>query len=122
MSHTMPVRANTVFVSRSEWDSGTITAIGGIIVAIITAIFGGGFWQWWTGRKKVDADAQTVIIDSFKVIIGKLETERNALVERVVECDRENHKLHRRNMVLERTLMHNQIDLPPNDVGGRHER
>lgn len=96
-----------------ETNGGTTIVIGAIISAVLGLV--GALFKLIFGRKKADAEAETSVVGTAMMMIGRLETERARQAEEINECHRDYQKLQRRNMLLERMLTRAGIDVPPED-------
>jgi hypothetical protein len=97
--------------SRSEMDTGTIAAIIGGIVAVLTALITQAY-QHLSGAKKATADAQLTAVSGFISLISQLQAERLLMIARITECEAKDQKQDRRISQLERCLTLHGIDIP----------
>lgn len=109
--HTSPQRSGRF---HADMDAGTITVVVGGIVTVIT-VFVGGLWNYLSGRKKSGSDAQTTTVSGFIALITQLQTERTAMIARLEVCEDKEERLDRRITQLERALIRENIDLPPEE-------
>lgn len=109
----MPAQTNVAYATRGDWDAGTITTIFGGIVALLTAIFGGGnLWNYFKDRKKIDVDAQTVMFNGFMSMNTQSQARIERLEQRNQELETENQRCNRRTARFERLLIEHGIAFP----------
>lgn len=97
--------------SYAEMDSASIVAIVGGVVAVVT-VFITGLWQWVTGRKKTELDAQGALMSGFIALIAEFKTERETLINRINALERNNQQQDRHIARIERLMSKHNIALP----------
>jgi hypothetical protein len=97
--------------SRAQMGAELVTALIAGIAAVLTA-FLTGLWQWWSGRKKADVDAQAALVSGFVALLGEFKTEREQLVKRVNECEANSQRQDRHISKLERVMSRHEIKIP----------
>lgn len=95
----------------AKMDAGSIVVIVGGAVAIVTA-FVTGAWQWMSGRKKTDSDAQASLVTGFVALLAEFKSERELLVKRISECETKLHLQDRHISKLERLMIKHNIKIP----------
>lgn len=103
---------------RTDWDTGSVAAIITGVVAAATAVVS-GFWQWMSGRRKVEADsqslAQSAALAGLSSLIAYSQAHIERLEKRTLELKEEIHSCEHHVLILERLLSKHNIDLPKED-------
>jgi len=66
---------------------------GGLVAAIIAAVSAvlvaaaTGLWQWLSGRKKSEVDANASVINGFILLVKEMREERSSLLGRLDKCE-----------------------------------
>jgi uncharacterized membrane protein YeaQ/YmgE (transglycosylase-associated protein family) len=109
--------AQAIILNQDANGNLVTTIVGGIAAVVGAAI--GGFWQWWGGRKKVEAeatkvgmDAQAAVMNGFILLLNEFKKEREVLVGRIAELEQNNLRYDRRIMQLERLMHKNDLEVP----------
>lgn len=105
---------NRIAIARDQVDSGTIVAVVGAIAVVFTG-FITGLWQWLSGRKKSNIDAQASLVAGFVALLTSVQNERDRLLARITECESDNQKQDRRISKLERLIRQHGGEVPGDD-------
>lgn len=91
--------------------TGWITAVAGAIATIIVAMLT-GLWQFLSGRKRLDTEAQSSLLAGFVSLLTELKNERAQLLVRLGECEAGLHEKNRYIDRLKSLLRHHNIEIP----------
>lgn len=97
---------------RADMDAATIAVLITGAVSLAGALIA-GFWQFVTGRKKNQIDAQGALVTGFVALLAEFKNERTQLVARIGELEANNQRQDRRIGKLERLMLQHNIDIPP---------
>lgn len=101
-------------LTRYEWDSTSLTAVGAAVAAAVAA-FVTGLWQFISGRKKLDTDAHASLLSGFVSLLTSVQGERDRLLGRLNVLEDENRRLDQRVGKLERTMRKHHVAVPDGD-------
>ena len=101
--------------TRHPLDAASLTAIASAVALIVTA-FVTGLWQWMSGRRKTDVDAQAAMVNGFVALLAELKSERTQLISRINNLEEENHRQDRHVARLIRIMMQHNIEITDEDA------
>ena len=77
--------------------------------------FVAGLWQFISGRKKLNTDAQSSLVSGFVSLLTSVQGERDRLLSRLNDLEDENRRLDQRVGKLEKTMRKHHVAVPDGD-------